>query len=277
MVQSHFTALLKHVARIATKPLYRERYFQLKRLQKKERYQVCEVSLENQTIELVDAASFIFMYKEIFEHEIYRFNASTSTPRIIDGGANIGLSVLYFKKLYLNSEIIAFEPDKKVFSTLTKNINNSAHKVGITLVQKALWNEETTLEFMSEGADAGRLQQVDRSHNTIIVPTVRLRDYLTQTIDFLKLDIEGAELEVIRDCEDLLYNVDRMFIEYHSFLGMPQKLSELLGIISRAGFRFYLQPCVSSPQPLNEIRSYQGMDAQVNIFAYRENSGVNIL
>ena len=277
MVQSHFTALLKHIVRIATKPLYRERYFQLKRLQKKERYQVCEVSLENQTIELVDAASFIFMYKEIFEHEIYRFNASTNTPRIIDGGTNIGLSVIYFKKLYPNSEIIAFEPDEKIFSTLTKNINNSAHKEGITLVQKALWNEETTLEFMSEGADAGRLQQVDRSHNTIIVPTVRLRGYLTQTIDFLKLDIEGAELEVIRDCEDLLCNVHHMFIEYHSFLGMPQTLSELLGIISRAGFRFYLQPCVSLPQPLNEIRSYQGMDAQVNIFAYRENSGVNIL
>ena len=277
MPQSHFTALLKHVARIATKPLYRERYFQLKRLQKKERYQVCEVSLENQTIELVDAASFIFMYEEIFDHEIYRFNSFNSTPRIIDGGANIGLSVLYFKKLYPNSEIIAFEPDEKVFSTLTKNINYSAHKEGITLVQKALWNEETTLEFMSEGADAGRVQHVNRSCNIMKVSTVRLRDYLAQTIDFLKLDIEGAELEVIRDCEDLLCNVDRMFIEYHSFLGMPQKLSELLEIISRSGFRFYLQPCVSLPQPLNEIRSYQGMDAQVNIFAYRENSGVNIL
>lgn len=277
MLQSHFIALLKHIARIAIKPVYRERYVQLKRLQKKERYQVCEVRLENQTIELVDAASFIFMYKEIFEHEIYRFNTSNSTPRIIDGGSNIGLSVLYFKKLYPNSEIISFEPDEKIFSILTKNINNSVHKEGITLVQKALWNEETMLEFMSEGADAGRLQQVNRSQNIITVPTVRLRDYLTQTIDFLKLDIEGAELEVIRDCEDLLCNVHHMFIEYHSFLGMPQTLSELLGIISRAGFRFYLQPCVSSPHPFSEIRSYQGIDAQVNIFAYSKNSGVNIL
>src|SRR5688572_3562695 len=39
-------------------------------------------------------------YKELFEDEIYRFTAAHSSPLIIDCGANIGLSILYFKQLY---------------------------------------------------------------------------------------------------------------------------------------------------------------------------------
>jgi FkbM family methyltransferase len=42
------------------------------------------------------------------------------SPYIIDAGANIGLSIIYFKKKYPNSKIVAFEPDKLIFNILKK-------------------------------------------------------------------------------------------------------------------------------------------------------------
>lgn len=62
------------------------------------------------------------------------------------------------------------------------------------------------------------------------VPTVRLRDYLKQSVDFLKIDIEGAETQVIQDCSDLLANVKNVFIEYYLFNKDPQELNVLINL-----------------------------------------------
>lgn len=267
----------RHLAKLLLKPDYRNTYFTLKKLRQSPRYQIKQVKLKNQILTLADAASFVFMYEEIFENQIYRFNSDRQTPRIIDGGANIGLSVLYFKSLYPNAEIIAFEPDEKIFKILETNVLNSSHSSSIHLIQKALWNQDTTLTFSSEGADAGRIEKDVTEHRSIQIPAVSLRPYLQELTDFLKLDIEGAELEVVQDCKDLLCNVQHLFIEYHSFVGKPQRLAELIDIIVSAGFRFYLHPSVNSPQPLYQINTYEGMDSQINIFAYRQDSGVKII
>ena len=65
----------------------------------------------------------------------------------------------------------------------------------------------------------------------------RLRNLLERKVQLLKLDIEGAELEVLRDCGARLQNVERLFVEHHSFLGRPQQLGEFFGILEAAGFR----------------------------------------
>jgi FkbM family methyltransferase len=277
MTSSPSKLFAKHLTKLVLKSDYRNTYFTLKKLRQLPRYQVTETRLQGQVIKLADAASFVFMYEEIFQHQIYRFTTNRQTPRIIDGGANIGLSILYFKKLYPNAEIIAFEPDENIFKVLEINISNSPQPDSIRLIQKALWNQDTTLTFSSEGADAGRIEQDIKEQRSTQISAISLRPYLQEFTDFLKLDIEGAELEVIKDCKDLLHNVQHLFIEYHSFIGKPQRLAELLEIVVATGFRFYLHPAVNSPQPLYQINTYEGMDSQVNIFAYRENSGVKVV
>lgn len=59
-------------------------------------------------LNLPDAPSFVYQFKEIFFDEIYKFKTQKNNPIIIDCGANAGISILYFKKLYPNSEIIAY-------------------------------------------------------------------------------------------------------------------------------------------------------------------------
>jgi len=262
---------LKHLAKLGLKQGYRQKYLALQKLKNTPRYTLTSTNILGlgTEIELVDAASFLFMYKEVFKQQIYRFKAKNAQPIIIDGGANIGLSILYFKQLYPDSRIIAFEPDDKVFNTLEKNIYKSGFS-NIELVKKALWTSETFLEFMSERADAGRVTQLESDRPSYQVPTVRLRDYLTNPIDFLKLDIEGAETEVIKDCQDLLVNVENLFIEYHSFVNEPQTLHLIVNILFEAGFRLHIHPPATSPQPFYHRNVHLGMDMQLNIFAFRE-------
>lgn len=232
------------------------------------RYTVTQTNLLNFPITLIDSASFLFMYSEIFEQEIYKFKAETKSPNILDLGANIGLSIIYFKQLYPQSKIIAFEPDPKVFSILSQNIKNLKLD-NIELINKAVWTAETTLEFMSEGADGGRLVCLDSQFTKYQIETVQLCKYLTQPIDFLKMDIEGAETQVLCDCKDLLKNVRNLFIEYHSFVEQKQTLHTIINILSDNGFRIHIHPPVTSPQPFYERKIHMGMDMQLNIFAFR--------
>jgi FkbM family methyltransferase len=121
---------------------------------------------------------------ELFENEIYRFNSSNKTPLILDCGTNIGLSVIYFKRLHPDSRIIAFEPDPNIFNVLQGNVESFKD---VELINKAVWTSETTLEFMAEGSAGGRLVSIEQNAKKYQVSTVRLRDYLKEPIDMLKI------------------------------------------------------------------------------------------
>jgi len=219
-------------------------------------------------IELVDAPSFLAMYTDIFRLEHYRFQSQSPCPYIIDGGANIGLITLYFRKLYPGAKIIAFEPDPQIFGVLERNVQGNGF-ADVTLVRSALWISKQKLRFTSDGSWWGRMSRGGDASDQE-VETVRLRDYLDRPVDLLKLDIEGAEAEVLHDCGGALARVRNLFVEYHSFAGERQKISGLLQLLSSAGFRLYFTAPDSSPQPLIERRVEHEIDAALNIFAVRE-------
>lgn len=87
-------------------------------------------------------------------------------------------------------------------------------------------------------------------------------------VDFLKIDIEGAELDVISGSKKL-NRVKQMFIEYHSFIDAPQELSRLLSMLENSGFRYYTDRVYSPQASYFQITSNQGMDLQLRIFATR--------
>jgi hypothetical protein len=69
-----------------------------------------------------DARWHLPTYREIWEDQIYIFETSNPSPLIIDCGANIGLSVIYWKYLFPESKVVAFEPDQKKYEILCGNI-----------------------------------------------------------------------------------------------------------------------------------------------------------
>ena len=222
------------------------------------------------SLHVADSASFLSAYREIVSREIYAFASGTPSPYILDCGANVGVSVLWLKKKFPAAEIVAFEPDPEIYDILKKNVDTIGSD-GITLVNKALWDKETELSFFAQGADGGRIDTDERGMKNVKVKTMSLRHYMERPVDFLKIDIEGAEDVVIRDIEPLLGNVRNLFVEYHSKARLSQTLHEILTILTRAGFRYYIESSgVRSNRPFISVRSNSlGLDNQMNIFAYR--------
>lgn len=241
-----------------------------KKESKVERFLPVEKSFLGKKIYIHDIASFNMCIAELFQSEAYKFVANSKTPYIIDCGANLGMSVIYFKELYPQASILAFEADRKIFSFLEKNMISFEYK-DVTLVNKAVWNKDGNVIFHHEGGAGGKIEEVKELTNKHEnVRSVRLRDYLRRRkVDFLKLDIEGSEFEVLKDCAEDLSNVDFLFIEYHSFDNRDQKLQFILEIIQNAGFRYHIKEAHSTQYPFVKRELNYGMDLQLNLFCYR--------
>jgi FkbM family methyltransferase len=215
-----------------------------------------------------DSIQLVNGLEEIFIEEMYRQQMQTN-PYIIDCGANIGLSVLYMKRQYPLAEIIAFEPDETNFHLLSKNIQ-SFGLAGVSIRKEAVWIDNTVLQFSSEASMTSKIESIG-TINTIAVKAIRLKDFLTCKIDFLKIDIEGAEFKVLRDIADKLDLVKNMFVEYHGTFKQNPELTQLIEIISSAGFNFYIKEAASLfDYPFYRTKkSSIDYDVQLNIFCFR--------
>jgi len=235
----------------------------------KKRFQESRIKFVGFDFLIPDTLSFIWQFKEIFVEEYYRFETKSQTPVIYDCGANVGTSCAYFKFRYPKSKIIAFEPNIKIAEFFSKNIKQNSLE-NIELISKAVWIDNNGLELGLDDADASSIHLVQ---NKTKVESIRLKDYLDKeaVVDMLKMDIEGAEIEVLKDCRQSLNNVKNIFVEFHSYRNGTQKLSELIDVLESAGFRYFVMQPENRTSPLiNHLnKSNPGMDLQLNIFAYR--------
>ena len=218
-----------------------------------------------------DPKAFLYSVKELFVEEIYKFKAQDDTPYIIDCGSYIGTSILFFKTQYPNAKILAFEPDNSNFELLNNNIKNWDLK-DIEIQNAAIWINNLGVNFIADGNMASK---IDESNNTAHnenqkTKSVRLKDLLTEKIEFLKIDIEGAEYEVLVDCESKLSFVENLFIEYHGNYNEMYKLNKILNILIENNFKYYIKEAgVTFEHPFYDRENIYDFDTQLNIFAFK--------
>lgn len=257
-----------HCRRLVTDKWYRTLFRLETTLGNRPRYEACEASFNGWKLRIPDPASFLSTFEELFVKNIYAFRFPGNAPRILDVGANIGLSVLFFKKLYPDAVITAFEPDPHIFEYLVANVHGNGFE-DVQLRNVAAWHTDAILKFSSDGADGGHLSLAGESG--IDVQAVNLSRFLSgHKIDFLKMDIEGAEDTVFPACADSLGEVSHVFIEYHASVGKRQGLDRILATLSDSGFRFHLHCGGKSPAPFTRIELQSGFDLQVDIFAWKD-------
>lgn len=218
-----------------------------------------------------DTLSFLWQYKEIFADESYNFLSDSAYPVIYDCGANIGTSCIYFGKNYPSAKIKAFEPDPNIANILLANLKENNIK-NVEVFNKAVWINDDGVNLSLDGADGASIASTG---NSVKVPSIRLRELIDKEsrVDLLKIDIEGAEYDVLKDCRNSLTNVRNIFIEYHSFMHNDQKLSEILKILEENKFRYFIRPVGDREMPLiNKISKFNpDIDLQLNIYGYKIN------
>lgn len=235
------------------------------------RFSMSSTKLLEHKVSFSDNLGFLHSLEEIFVDEQYKFFTSKKDPYIIDCGSNIGISIVYFKQLYPLSKIVAFEPDEAIFNLLRRNIE-SFGLTNVDLQNSAVWTSDTILQFFPEGSLAGSLVTNTGTEKAISVKATDLKTFLkSKEIDLLKIDIEGAENEVLFHIADELKNVKLLFLEYHSVSGEDQKLDKILECIKSAGFRYYIKNAhdyLTHPF-LNDKKDKLSFDLQLNIFCSR--------
>ncbi len=177
------------------------------------------------------------LIKEIFSQRIYDIKLDSKTPIIIDAGAHIGLSTIYFKEQYPQATILAFEPNPNTLPILEENIEmNSLQNVqiyGIALGKKKCKREfyidssgncAFSTSSFNKNAWNGKQQTVP-----IEVEVHKLSEYINTDIDLLKVDIEGAEEEVLKDLKQSgkIKYIKNIVVEYH-----PNKRKPLNKLLS---------------------------------------------
>lgn len=186
-----------------------------------------------------------FLYREIFVRQNYYFAASDDRPVILDCGANIGMASLYFKWLYPKAQIKAFEPDPATFQLLKQNM--SRNELDVETHNCALWDEDAELDFFVDSKNPGGLLMSTDGSRWYGEPTKvkgrRLSEFMDGQIDFLKLDVEGAEHRVLCDlvATGKLKRIRQMVVEYHHRMGHQKScLAEFLLQLENAGFEYQI-------------------------------------
>ena len=214
-----------------------------------------------------NATEFVAGLKEIFIDKVYKQELPLQ-PFIIDCGANIGLSLIYLKNNFPDAEILAFEPDDLNFKLLSKNVEARGYS-NITLRKEAVWIENAQVYFSSKGTTDSSISPTGTNSDS--VQAVRLKDLLIRKVDFLKIDIEGAEYEVLRDISEKLDFVENLFIEYHGNFSENVQLNHMLEILLDSGFHFYFREAAAVyKHPLLQTQLVKPLfDIQMNIFCFR--------
>ncbi|TAG99835.1 MAG: FkbM family methyltransferase [Sphingobacteriales bacterium] len=244
---------------------------ELYRLQKLPLFKAGYTNILGKPFKFNNGQSFAVTYKEIFIDGIYEFKPTGVANKILDCGANMGVSVVYFALKYPNHQIIAFEPEKAIFDILKENVESFGLK-NVILFQKAVWVKNEQLEFYSDGGMGGRVNNQYKNQTPTIVEAVPLLDYLKEDVDFLKIDIEGAEVEVLKYCGEGLKKAKNIFFEYHNDVTKKQTLHELLELVVENGFHYYIKESGTRNKPfIEDTLICEKFDMAINIFCYMEN------
>lgn len=164
------------------------------------------------------------VFYQIFIKQEYKIKLEFEPRVIVDGGANIGLSSVYFKNKYPDAHIIAIEPDDENFEMLRKNL---AGYPNISLKNAGLWSKKMQTRVVDKyglGKWAMVTEEVtdigddDSSFNTVTMSDI-MEEFQIDYIDLLKLDIETAEKQLFEDnFKEWLSRTKVIIIELHDWM-----------------------------------------------------------
>lgn len=178
-----------------------------------------------------DLADFENILNYLNKHKI------SKGENIIDAGAYLGVFALYAgKKVGSAGKVIAFEPNPKIYEHLCGNISLNGLDNIVIPVKKGLWSIKGVKEFYVSDAVSSVFANQKNPEEKIKIDVATLDEALDELnigkIDFIKMDIEGAEIEAVKGMQKILENsnCELAIASYHKIDGNKTylKLEEML-------------------------------------------------
>lgn len=180
-----------------------------------------------------------FVFSEVFDHRCYDFALPNMPRTILDLGANIGFTGLYFSRKYPGADIVCVEPMPENVTLLRENL--SVNQTAARVVAKAIAIKDGTVTMQRAETDYGhkvnaigfgkQLTGETIEVGAVSIPTL-MHDLGWTRIGLLKIDVEGYEGILLRKNCGWLDKVDAICIECHE--GFGEK--ELCEVVAGHGF-----------------------------------------
>ena len=197
------------------------------------------IEIKKSVLEFSDEDPTFFNYNEFFVDKIYDELNLKNLNICFDIGSNVGLFTKYLKLNDCN-KIFCFEPNKTAFNSLQKNLKNENE---VELFNLAVSYNNDALRLYIDDNNSLISSAHDIKNNYYDVETITLKDIFDrnkiQKVDFIKIDIEGMEFDLIENLEDSIFQkIDKFLIEYHDFYFTDgsQKLEKLKNKLNFMGY-----------------------------------------
>ncbi|ADG76476.1 methyltransferase FkbM family [Cellulomonas flavigena DSM 20109] len=198
--------------------------------------------------------SDLFVLREVFVDQIYAFpyrDVVGDVRRVLDVGSNVGLSPLYFSSVFPQAEVACVEPVPENLEVLeaTRAANDltwhvvaaavAAEPGEVTLYPSGWWSSSSTSGHVAHAREASAHRPEHRlGRQPVTVRAVTVPQLLDELgwdgVDVLKMDIEGAEAEVLAADADWLDRVGVLAVDIHA---KYVARGELLTVLARHGLR----------------------------------------
>ncbi|MBU0959656.1 MAG: FkbM family methyltransferase [Nanoarchaeota archaeon] len=166
---------------------------------------------------------------------------------VVDAGAFVGNFAVYASKLVgPEGKVIAFEPEESNYRLLKRNIKLNKLK-NVIVIKKGLWHKDDLLKFKTKGPESC-LADFDKEENlSNTISVVSLDSFFKRNrikkLDFVKMDIEGAEIRAIEGMKNLMQanKINFAIASYHIVEGKQtciklEKMFKEMGYKSNTGY-----------------------------------------
>ena len=201
----------------------------------------------NKLIEYKESEGFFNVLAEQFIMNLYERRYSIKKGDVVVSiGASVGTNTLVFsKKVGSKGKVIAIEPDMNRLKYLEKNIRINKLENNIIIIKKGVWCKKSRMNFYKKAFFEGLSMMRPDEHSiksTIEVDTLDniLADLNIKKVDFIKMDIEGAEIEALKGIKETLKNNDTKLAiaSYHIVDGQPT-YKTIIPMMKEMGFKSY--------------------------------------
>lgn len=156
---------------------------------------------------------------------------------IVDAGGYTGMTAIYFRQFFQKARLVILEPNRRNFELLKKNIEVN-HLEKVSPVCAGLWNTDTKLtkaEKFRDGREWSFSVRAAGDTDEEVFDGISfdslMKRYAMDSVDILKMDVEGAERKIFQDEEQvsrLLSRVRCLAIEIHGEYDNRGRLQEIL-------------------------------------------------
>jgi len=177
------------------------------------------------------------IYKDVFVNHAYAsLEPLPPNPRILDAGAHLGLATLFFLDHYPGARVTTVEANPATAALLRKSLRR--HRRRVTLIEKALATRSGRASFfvtrvnpVNVNAGLRRRERTDTPVDEIEVELIDVAEVIDGPFDFAKIDIEGAEYDILTSERFTPDVVRSMVVEFHDVDRDRAALDDILALL----------------------------------------------